>query len=104
MNDEDKINLDLDVRNAFKGMAKTDKESFGGFYVRYDGKNGRAVFVIDGDILALNESLCKIMETNKNVKAFMLSCLGAFLAKNKEERESFFENFEIMMSVMKEIN
>jgi len=96
MNQEQKLNLDLDISNLFKELVNKDNPVDAAMYVRGDAEFQHLTVNLQGDARVLAQAFHVHMGNNQEFKRLIFSIVGTYLSKNPQDEFEFNEGVKLV--------
>ena len=96
MNQQEKIDTDLDIINLIKKLVedpKSQKDCV--LYLRGDTEFNTASLNILGDARLVSQTIQYFLDNNEEFKRFILAVVGSWISKNPEDEKQFIAGVEI---------
>lgn len=96
MNQQDKIDIDLDIQNLIKKLIEDPNDLKNAIlYIRGDAEFQNASLNVRGDARIVAQTIQHFLDTNQEFKRFILATIGSWMSKNPEEEKQFLSGLEI---------
>lgn len=96
MNQQEKIDIDLDIINLIKKLVEdpqNQKDCV--LYLRGDTEFNTASLNILGDARLVSQTIQYFLDNNEEFKRFILAVVGSWISKNPEDEKQFIAGVEI---------
>lgn len=96
MNQQDKIDIDLDIQNLIKKLIENPNDLQNAvLYIRGDAEYQNASVNIRGDARLVSQTIHYFLDNNEEFKRFILAVVGSWISKNPEDEKQFIAGVEI---------
>lgn len=97
MNQQDKIDIDLDIINLIKKLVEDpNSQKDCAIFIRGDAEFNTASLNILGDARLVSSTIHHFLDNNQDFKRFILATIGSWMAKNPQEEKQFLAGLEIV--------
>ena len=96
MNQQAKIDIDLDIQNLLKKLIENPNDLKNAvLYIRGDVEYQNASVNIRGDARIVAQTVQHFLVSNEEFKRFILAVVGSWISKNPEDEKQFIAGVEI---------
>lgn len=88
MNQEEKMNLDLDMMKQFRELVDSDKRN-AVLYMRADTEYHQLTVDLEGDSRILASAFHHHMDNEEEFRRFMFATIGSYISCNSEYKKEF---------------